>query len=132
RLVFDDDEIFVMNRCAHDPPLRGGSPLRDARLLRDVPPGASGLVVGCKTAIVEKALRTALAGPDASRTELVLCRGLAARVGIAGRRTQYRRIARVAGHSLLRVTVRGDRDARIESDLYRIGHPVIGDAPHGH
>jgi 23S rRNA (uracil1939-C5)-methyltransferase len=116
RTVFDDDEIFVIERHAHDPPFSG----------------ASGLVVGGKTAAVEKALRAALASPGASRTELVLCRGVTAKEGVVGRRTHFRRIARAAGHSVLRVRVRGDGDARIESDLARIGHPVVGDARHGH
>jgi hypothetical protein len=92
--------------------------------------GTSGLVVGCKAASLEPKLRAALAG--ASRTELVLCRGVTAKEGSVGRRTHYRRIARAAGHSLLRVKVRGDRDARLENDFARIGHPVVGDARHGH
>ncbi len=59
-------------------------------------------------------------------------RGITAREGNVGRHTRYRRIARVAGHSLLRVTIQGDRETRVGSDLARIGHPVVGDARHGH
>jgi 23S rRNA (uracil1939-C5)-methyltransferase len=114
--AFEDDEIFVIDRHAHDPPGRG----------------ASGLVVGCKTTALEEPLRASLASAGASRTELVLCRGVTAREGVVGRRTRYRRLARAAGHSVLRVEVRGDRDGRVESDLARIGHPVVGDARYGH
>jgi 23S rRNA (uracil1939-C5)-methyltransferase len=116
RPVFDDGEIFVVDKGAHDPP--------SSR--------ASGLVVSGRNANAETAVRTALASPAACRTELVLCRGITAKEGAVGRRTHYRRIARAAGHSLIRVRVRGDGDARIERDLARIGHPVIGDTRHGH
>jgi 23S rRNA (uracil1939-C5)-methyltransferase len=116
RFAFEDDDVFVADRHAHDPALRG----------------ASGLVVGCKTPALEERLRASLAAANASRTELVLCRGVTAKEGRVGRRTQYRRLARAAGHSVLRVKVRGDREARVERDLARIGHPVVGDARNGH
>jgi 23S rRNA (uracil1939-C5)-methyltransferase len=115
RLLFEDDEISVIDRHAHD-----------------APRGASGLAVRCKTARLEEPLRASLRSAGASRTELVLCRGVTAKEGVVGRRTHYRRLARAAGHSLLRVKLRGDKDDRIEADLARIGHPVVGDARHGH
>jgi 23S rRNA (uracil1939-C5)-methyltransferase len=125
-VVYEDDDLFVAETFAYDPaPPRGALAPAGSR-------ATSGLVVGAKSSAIEGPLRSALTNPRANRTHLVLCRGPSARQGVVERRTEYRRLARVAGHSLLRVTIHGDRGARIERDLARIGHPVVGDTHHGH
>jgi 23S rRNA-/tRNA-specific pseudouridylate synthase len=133
--VYEDDDLFIIERFAYDPPRLAGNSrghLGDAPVALEPARRASGLAVGCKAKAGDASLRAALAHPGAQYTYLALCRGIVPRSGVVERRTGYRRLARAAGHSVALVTVRGGNTTRIERDLGRIGHPIIGDARHGH
>jgi tRNA/tmRNA/rRNA uracil-C5-methylase (TrmA/RlmC/RlmD family) len=132
RVAYEDTDIFIIDRLAHDPPPPRGARLGVARVVAGGALATSGLAIGCYSASMEGPLRAALAGSRASRIHFVLCRGITAREGVVERRTRFTRVARVAGHSVLRVTLAGNHEARIEQDLARIGHPVVGEARHGH
>jgi len=132
RVPYEDGDIFIIDRFAHDPPPPRGARLGDALVVAGGALATSGLAIGCCSASMEGPLRAALAGSRAARIHFVLCRGITAREGVVERRTRFVRIARVAGHSVLRVTLAETRNARIEQDLARIGHPVVGEARHGH
>ncbi len=128
-VAYEDESMFLLDRAAHDPVLARGGRFGDARMLAGSAGATSGLTLGCKTAAATKAVRASLGG--SSRAHLVLCRGNASAERKISHGTRYRRIRRVGGHSLLRVTVTGDREGSFEADLARTGHPVIGDARHG-
>ena len=51
---------------------------------------------------------------------------------LASARTRYRRVAILAGHSVLRVTTREERTHQVRRHLASIGHPVLGDERYGH
>jgi len=132
QVVYDDDDLCVVEKSAHLPPGYPRTPLREARLIWRVGLGSSGLAVWSHTAFATPRLRAALASPSAIKVHLALVRGITAAKGAVKQRTRYQRLARMAGHSLLRVTVDEEQGGRIERDLARIGHPVVGDARYGH
>jgi 23S rRNA (uracil1939-C5)-methyltransferase len=129
RFVHEEEGVVVIDRSAHDPPDWG---FAGARVLTEDDPAASGLAVGCTSASMEHPLRGALADASAKRVFIALCRGITAREGRIARRCEWRRLARVAGHSLLRLEARDAGAISLEKLLSRAGHPVIGDARHGH
>jgi 23S rRNA (uracil1939-C5)-methyltransferase len=134
-VVYEDDDLFIVERFAHDSPRpagRAGVHEGDAPVALGPTRSISGLAIGSKASAGDASLRAALGHPRAQFTYLALCRGIVARSGVVQRRTGYRRLARAAGHSVVAVTVRGANTTRIERDLALIGHPVIGDARHGH
>jgi len=128
RVLFDDGDVVVADRPAYDAasPAFGSD---NERWIAGAMGTSSGLAVGWRTPDAEGGLRTALA--SARLTYLALCRGAMARVGKA-HRTRYRRIARTHGHSVVRLDVSAGPETRIESDLARLGHPIVGDSRHGH
>jgi 23S rRNA-/tRNA-specific pseudouridylate synthase len=52
--------------------------------------------------------------------------------GRIGKKSIYARLAKLKGHSLLRVTVERGHVADLRRDLARRGHPVVGDRRCGH
>jgi 23S rRNA (uracil1939-C5)-methyltransferase len=81
----------------------------------------------------------ALGEAESRKDYLALCRGITRPKGVVSRpasgnppRTRYRRLEVVGGHSLVRARVEQGRPQDIRRHLASIGHPVLGDARHGH
>jgi len=103
----------------------------------------SGVALFVRTAAAASDWRLAWADAQASAEHLVLVRGAIKPRGVVRRPlmdggksrpavTRYERVDRVAGHSLVRATAAGPRKRQISRHLAGIGHPVVGDARHGH
>ena len=97
--------------------------------------GASGVCWFASAPRGAAALERALAAPEAEHRILALVRGVARGRGRIARPTgalSYRRLAVVAGHALLEVTVAGEGVQAVRRALASIGEPVLGDERHGH
>jgi 23S rRNA (uracil1939-C5)-methyltransferase len=121
-VAYEDAELRVVEKPAHVGP--EPSPNADARLAWAMPDDASGFTIWSH-------------GPAAPRLEprqvcLVLARGIMAKRGRIGKKSTYVRLAKVNGHSLVRVTIERGNASDLRRDLARSGHPVIGDRRCGH
>ncbi len=97
--------------------------------------GTSGVCWFGSTPERAAALERALAAPGAEHHLLALVRGVARARGRIARPTgtlTYRRVAVVAGHALLELTVTGGGVQAVRRALASIGEPVLGDERHGH
>jgi 23S rRNA (uracil1939-C5)-methyltransferase len=105
--------------------------------------GTSGACVFARRAALAGEWARALADPTAHKEYLAGVRGIAREKGVVTRpllehgrasaaRTRYRRVRLLGGHSLLRVSPEQGRTHQIRRHLAAIGHPLLGDARHGH
>jgi 23S rRNA (uracil1939-C5)-methyltransferase len=169
--VYEDDEVFVAEKCPHEPTTPQGeyrgsllARVRSARGNGEAVPvhrldvGTSGLVVFARRPELVAGWQAALASPDARKVYVAAVRGVTSAKGTVARslrdgrhvrgsaaawskpgggkarpaRTRYRRLFIEAGHSVLRVVPEQGRTHQIRRHLAAIGHPVLGDARHGH
>jgi 23S rRNA (uracil1939-C5)-methyltransferase len=118
---YEDADLCVLEKPAYTAPdPRKG----DTRLAWAMPDDVSGFAVWSR-------------GPNAVRLAprqvcLVLARGMMASRGRIGKKSIYARLAKLKGHSLLRVTVERGSVADLRRDLAQRGHPVVGDGRCGH
>jgi 23S rRNA (uracil1939-C5)-methyltransferase len=158
RILYEDDDVLVVEKGAHEPTTsRGPEEALAASLVARVRtlPGAgqsqpvnrleteaSGLVVFVRQADQLASWTRALAAPTARAEHVVGVRGVIRAKGTVARplhdrgrtypaRTTYRRVAVVAGHSLLRATPEPGRAHQIRRHMAAIGHPVLGDERYG-
>jgi 23S rRNA (uracil1939-C5)-methyltransferase len=157
RAVYEDDEVFVAEKCPHEPTTPQGE-YRGSLLarVRSVPGnegavpvhrldvGTSGLVIFARRAELVGGWQAALAGPEARKVYVAAVRGVTSAKGTVARslrdaggtvrpaRTRYRRLFVEAGHSVVRLLPEQGRTHQIRRHLAAIGHPVLGDARHGH
>ena len=155
-VVFEDDDVFVIDKPPHEPTTpqgeHAGSLLERVRSELGFPNatpvhrldlGTSGLVVIAKHPKAVTPWRQALASASARKIYLAAVKGITSSKGTVARplrdagrslsaRTRYRRLAVLAGHSLLRVLPEEGRTHQIRRHLSGIGHPVLGDERYGH
>lgn len=154
RVVYEDDELLVVDKPPHEPTTpqgeHSGSLLDRVRALpgcaRAAPlhrldAGTSGVCVFVKTSA--GAGRWSKALETADKRYLALARGVWSARGVvnralAGERsgrvltTRYRRLQVALGQSLLEVVPESGKKHQIRRHLAAIGHPLVGDARHGH
>lgn len=154
RVLAEDAELVAIDKEPHQPTTPQGEHTgsllarvrrlpgcENAAPLQRLDIGTSGVCVFGKTPEAIARWSPALSG--AKKRYLALCRGVSAARGsinrplaIEGRsraaRTRYQRVRVVAGHSLLSVRPEGGKKHQIRRHLAGLGHPVIGDARHGH
>lgn len=118
----EDPDLYVVEKPAHfGPDSQRGD---DARVVWATPDDASGFAVWSRgAATVRLAPRQVC---------LVLARGMMATRGRIGKKSTYARLAKLKGHSLLRVIVVHGSVSDLRRDLARRGHPVVGDRRCGH
>jgi 23S rRNA (uracil1939-C5)-methyltransferase len=153
-IVYEDEEIVAVVKAAHETMTRdpdGATSLLDrVRMLsgtsRAVPlstldPETSGLVVFARQPEAAASFQRTLAAGGARAVFLAGVRGMTGKKGTINRkgrggdatsRTRYRMIARILGHSLLRVATDALVCGHALRDCARIGHPVLGDPRQGH
>ena len=121
-MAYEDAELCVVEKPAHvgDAPPKGD----DARLAWATPDDASGFAVWSRGA--------AGARLAPRQVYLVLARGLMASGGRIAKKANYVRLAKLNGHSLLRVILERGNFADLRRELARRGHPVVGDRRYGH
>ncbi|MEI7893156.1 MAG: pseudouridine synthase [Myxococcales bacterium] len=156
RVVFEDDEILVVDKSPHEPVLPQddylGSLLgRVQRLVgaeqavpvQRIDVGTSGLVLFVRRPDLAARWTEVLSGPLTRRIYVAGARGVTPSKGaitrelrdeghVVAARTRYRRLAIAAGHSVLRVIPEPGRTHQIRRHLAAIGHPVLGDDRYGH
>jgi 23S rRNA (uracil1939-C5)-methyltransferase len=145
-VLHQDDQILVVDKAPHEPAVPqgeyAGSLLARVRRIagaeQAVPlqrpdVATSGAALFSRRAAQVARWERALAGEGARTVHLVAARGVTAAKGRAGG-LEYRRLAVVSGHSILRVvgTIDPRRAPAIRKRLATIGHPVLGDDRHGH
>jgi 23S rRNA (uracil1939-C5)-methyltransferase len=119
--IYEDADLCVIEKAAYV----AARPLghEDWRLAWSTSEDESGLAVACR----EEAL------PLSPRQVcLVLARGMMARQGRIGKHAIYARMAKLNGHSLLRVTIAHGDAVDLRRALARMTHPVVGDRRYGH
>ena len=119
--VHEDADLRVLEKPAHF----GAAPPEgdEARLAWAAPDDVSGFAVWSRAPAVHLAPRQVC---------LVLARGMMAGRGRIGKKATYARLAKLKGHSLLRVTVERGNVLELRRELARRGHPVVGDRRCGH
>lgn len=155
RILYEDDEILVVEKGPHEPtmPQRGyaTSVVARTRLLR---PGSnavaihpldvdtSGPVLFVRNP--ENAAKWQGVLNAASQTSyLAFVRGMTSSKGAVGhdrrddseplaRRTRFRRLVALGGHSIVRVVPGRDQQHRVRRHLAAMGHPILGDDRYGH
>ncbi|HEX4445789.1 MAG TPA: methyltransferase domain-containing protein [Polyangiaceae bacterium] len=145
-VLHQDDAVLVVDKAPHEPTVPqgeyAGSLLARVRRI----PGAeqavplqrpdvatSGATLFARRAALVGPWERALADENVQAVHLVAARGITAATGrLEG--LEYRRLAVIAGHSILRVVGRVDprRAPALRKRLAAIGHPVLGDDRHGH
>jgi 23S rRNA (uracil1939-C5)-methyltransferase len=121
-VFYDDAEICVLEKLAYvvaDPPKR-----TDFKLAWSASEDESGFAVACRN--------EALSRSSMRQVCLVLARGITAARGRIGKGATYDRIAKLNGHSLLRVTIERGNTGALRQSLARMSHPVVGDQKYGH
>jgi 23S rRNA (uracil1939-C5)-methyltransferase len=153
-VAYEDDELVVVDKPPHEPTTpqgeHAGSLLDRVRALpgceRSAPlhrldVGTSGVCVFAKTSAAAGRWSPAIAAAD--KRYLALARGVWSARGVvhralAGERsgrvltTRYRRLEVTLGQSLLEVAPESGKKHQIRRHLAAIGHPLVGDARHGH
>ena len=117
----EDEDLHVVEKPAHL-----GAAAResdDPRLAWTAPQDISGFTVWSRGSAVRLAPRQVC---------LVLARGMMASRGRIGKKATYARLAKLKGHSLLRVALERGNVSELRRDLARRGHPVVGDRRCGH
>jgi len=156
KVVYDDDEILVVEKGAHEPTTPQGdyasSLLARARRLpgaSDAVPvhkidvGTTGLVMLVRDPAQLAKWQAVLRAETARKIYVAGARGVTPSKGAITRdlredgrmypaRTRYRRLAVASGHSVLRVIPEHGRTHQIRRHLAAIGHPVLGDDRYGH
>ncbi len=154
RVVHREDEAVVVVKSAHEPTtphpesptsllarVRAGLELPDATAVHRLDEGTSGLVLVARSPTLVPRWAAALAA--GRKTYCALVRGVTRGKGVVRRAltidgvavpavTRYRRLAVIGGHSLLAVVLETGRTHQIRRHLAGLGHPVLGDARHGH
>ncbi len=155
-VMYANNEVLIVDKGPHEPTTPqgeyAGSLLDRARRLpgaRDAVPvhrldiGTSGLVLLARHRDHVAKWQAVLSSADARKIYLAAVRGIVPHKGAIARalreegklvaaKTRYRRLAVVAGHSLLRVTPEQGRTHQIRRHLSFIGHGVLGDDRYGH
>jgi 23S rRNA (uracil1939-C5)-methyltransferase len=156
---YEDAEVLVVDKDPHEPVTPqgeySGSLLARVRRIpgaeEAVPvhraeAGTSGLLIFARHAALSAKWQEALADAKARAIHMAAVRGVTPAKGRVPRatppdgkavspRTRYRRVSKVAGHSVLRVVpepLDPRRAPAIRYHLASIGHPVLGDERHGH
>lgn len=154
RVVHREDEALVVVKPAHEPTtphpesptsllarVRECLELPDATAVHRLDEGTSGLVLVARAPSLVPRWAAALAA--GRKTYCALVRGVTREKGVVRRPltidgvavpavTRYRRLAVIGGHSLLAVVLETGRTHQIRRHLAGLGHPVLGDARHGH
>jgi 23S rRNA (uracil1939-C5)-methyltransferase len=122
-VVFHDDaEICVLEKLAYvaaEPPKETAF-----KLAWSAAEDESGFAVACRdTALSLSAMRQVC---------IVLARGITGARGRIGKGATYDRIAKLNGHSLVRVTIERGSTADLRQSLARMSHPIVGDRRYGH
>ncbi|MBI4954319.1 MAG: RNA methyltransferase, partial [Myxococcales bacterium] len=155
RVLHADGELLAVDKPPHLPTTPQGEHARSLLdAVRKLPGGAaavplhrldlgtSGVCLFARSAEVAGALARAFTEGRSRKTYLALVRGMTQPRGSIRRpledegrmreaATRYRRVAVVAGHSLLEVEPAEGRRHQIRRHLASIGHPVVGDARWG-
>jgi 23S rRNA (uracil1939-C5)-methyltransferase len=108
-------------RAVAKPAYIDAAPEGDLPLAWSAPEDASGFTVWAASSI-----------ESVRQGWLVLARGLMAARGSVGKKTSFERLAKLNGHSLIRVMVERSNVSDLRRDLARIGHHVVGDRRCGH
>lgn len=156
KVVYEDEDVLVIDKPPHEPTTPQGehtsSLLERVRTQLGFPEatpvhrldiGTSGLLVIAKRPTAVAPWRRALGSASARKIYLAAVKGITPAKGAVSRplrdgdrmlpsRTRYRRLAILAGHSLLRVLPEEGRTHQIRRHLKGIGHPVLGDERYGH
>jgi 23S rRNA (uracil1939-C5)-methyltransferase len=119
--VYEDAELYVLEKPAHlGAAPRGGD---EARLVWASQEDVSGFSVWSRGGVARLAPRQVC---------LILARGMMSSRGRIGKKATYARLAKLKGHSLLRVTLERGNVSELRRELARRGHPVVGDRRCGH
>jgi 23S rRNA (uracil1939-C5)-methyltransferase len=114
-----DDDL----RVAEKPAYMTAAPEGDMAVVWSSPEETSGFTIWARAAIE----------PPPVQNCLVLARGPMAAKGLIGKRkSRFERLAKLNGHSLIRVIVERGTVLDLRRDLARSGHHVIGDRACGH
>ncbi len=156
RVIYQDEGVIVVDKDPHEPTTpqgehRGSLLARVRRLpgaanaspVHRLDLGTSGVCIFARDPASAAAWSSALAAPDTVKEYVALARGITRDKGAVARplvesgrtqsaRTRYRRERILGGHSLLRVRPDEGRTHQIRRHLAAIGHPILGDARHGH
>lgn len=121
-VAYEDAELCIVEKPAYVGPEPPG--IGEARLAWATPDDASGFTIWSR-------------GPAVARLApqqvcVVLARGMMASRGRIGKKCTYARLAKLNGHSLLRVSLERGNASNLRRDLARCGHPVVGDRRCGH
>ena len=155
-VLYEDAEVVAVDKPAHLPTTPQGEHadsllarvralpgLADAVPVHRLDAGTSGACLFARTPGHVAPWAAALAHAEADKEYVALVRGVTRdkgsvstplRDGGSGRaaRTRFRRLRAPGGHSLLAVRIEHGRTHQIRRHLASIGHPVLGDARHGH
>jgi 23S rRNA (uracil1939-C5)-methyltransferase len=154
RVLYEDDDVIAVDKRGHEPTTPQGEHAaslldRVRGLCRDAVPihrldvGTSGVVFFARAPSKVAAWSAALAAPSARKVYLAAVRGAAPEQGRIdaplheGKRrldavTRFARKRALGAHALLEVSPEQGRTHQIRIHLASIGHPVLGDARHGH
>jgi 23S rRNA (uracil1939-C5)-methyltransferase len=120
-VAYEDADLRVVEKPAHlTVDQKKGD---DWKLIWTAPEDTSGFAVSS---------RHALPKPEPRQECLVLARGIMAARGRIGKKATYARLAKLNGHSLLRVILEHGNASDLRRDLAQRGHAVVGDRRRGH
>jgi 23S rRNA (uracil1939-C5)-methyltransferase len=154
-VVYEDDELLVVEKGPHEPTTPQGeyagsllarvrriSGAQGAVPIHRLDVGTGGLVMFARRPEHVAAWARVLAASSTRKTYVAAVRGVVPMKGAIARslrengktyeaRTRYRRLAIVAGHSVVRAMPDEGRTHQIRRHLALIGHPVLGDERYG-
>lgn len=156
RVLFENEDLVVIDKPPHEPTTpQGEHPWSLLERVRQLP-GAeravplhrldletSGVIVFARDGERAARWQPVFTGEGTQKRYLALVRGVTRPKGAVNRElleagraraahTRYRRVEVAGGHSLVLVEPREGRKHQIRRHLAGLGHPVIGDARHGH